>query len=59
MDVRASVKVINEDHVRAKTAGVVVATDGKAPPKTVTVKFDTDQAEESMKVSDLQALGSN
>ena len=59
MDVRNSVKVINETLARFNTAGVVMETDGKEPPKTLTVKFDTDGETETLKASDLVVLGTN
>ena len=59
MEVRNSVKVTNEALARFGTAGVVQATDGKEPAKSVQVKFDTDGETETVKVSDLVVLGTN
>lgn len=59
MQVRASVKCITEGHARQGQAGVVIANDGKTPAKTVTVRWDIDQADESVKVVDLLELGQN
>ena len=59
MEVRNSVKCIAAGHARENQAGVVQSTDGKDPPKKVTVKWDSDQAEELLAVGDLVQLGSN
>lgn len=59
MEMRASVKCHTAGHLRENQAGVIVATDGKEPPRKVTVKWDLDQAEEVLVVGDLVQLGSN
>lgn len=59
MELRASVKCIKAGHERELQAGVIMATDGKDSPENVTVKWDTDQAQEVTAVSDLVQLGSN
>lgn len=51
-----SVKVKNEEHSRAGTAGSVHATNVETHPDEVQVKFDADGTIESVLVADLQAL---
>ena len=59
MQVRASVKCVNATHDRASEAGVILATDGKNPPESVTVKWDTDGATAQVDPADLVELGTN
>jgi hypothetical protein len=51
------VKVINVDHARAGTAGIVTMRNLKDHPDSVVVKFDVDGTEESVQTADLQSLG--
>lgn len=51
----ASVKVMNEDHPRVNTAGVVHATN-PADPEQVAVRFDSDLIVELVPVVDLARL---
>lgn len=55
LPVWTSVKVINKDHARFSSAGVVHATNPDKPDQVV-VKFDTDGTLESVSNADLQAL---
>ncbi len=59
MQVRASVKATTPGHPRENQAGIVLATDGKTPPKKVDVKWDVDGEVETVAVSDLVQLGEN
>lgn len=51
-----SVKVTNEEHPRAGTAGTVFATNPTTHPNEVVVKFDVDGTEEAVAIADLKTL---